>query len=350
MSQAKLFIHIGTQKTGSTTIQHALEKHSNQLKKEGIVYLGRLTELAREIRCITKTDPALVQTLRKNISQQIHDGGKAGRYVISNEKFAGNKMIGYKNTPVIAKTLFNALDPLGIDVKIIVYLRRQDDFLESTYAQRIYSGETLSFEEFFEKFDKTHFHWDKMVDSYAKYFGKANLIVKRYDEQYLPNKDSIINTFGICIGSNFLENYSQTEFKNQGFIRDTLEIERLANKSLNKKDVRLMRTLLREVGSKDLYERYSFFTMEQRKQFLEIYKHSNAKVAKEYFQNNSGSLFSPINPDKYKDGDYKGLTVEKAVYYLTNAIVYDHSQRSSQADLQKKKGNIFKKILRRTFK
>lgn len=297
-------------------------------------------------------DPALVETLHQAITGQIQEEGKAYTYVISNEKFAGNKMLGYKNAPVIAETLFNALKPLETDVKIIVFLRRQDDFLESTYAQRIYSGETLSFDEFFQKFDHTHFHWDDMLDSFAKFFGKSNLIVRLYDEQYLPQKDSLINTFGVCIGSEILKNYSQTEYKNKGFIRDTLEIERLANKSLNKKEVRLMRNLLREVGSKDSHESYSFFTLEQRKQFLEIYKESNAKVAQEYYQDKevSESLFSPIRPDKYKEGDYEGLTVEKAVFYLTNAIVLDYKQRKNHAELSNRNGTLLKKVLRKIFK
>src|SRR5690625_7783419 len=95
------------------------------------------------------------------------DESFSGNYILSNEKFAGDKMVGYKNTPVIAETVFKALEPLDVNVKIIVFLRRQDDFLESTYAQRIYSGSTLTFEEFFKNFDTSHFHWDELVDSYA---------------------------------------------------------------------------------------------------------------------------------------------------------------------------------------
>src|SRR5690625_1455339 len=93
-------------------------------------------------------DPAIIHTLRQQIKEEMGDESFSGNYILSNEKFAGDKMVGYKNTPVIAETVFKALEPLDVNVKIIVFLRRQDDFLESTYAQRIYSGSTLTFEEF----------------------------------------------------------------------------------------------------------------------------------------------------------------------------------------------------------
>src|SRR5690625_7184057 len=109
----------------------------------------------------------------------------------------------YKNTPVITETVFKALEPLDVNVKSIVFLRRQDDVLESTYAQRIYSGSTLTFEEFFKNFDTSHFHWDELLDSYADYFVSSIVIVHRCDQYFLPHKDSLINLFGDSVGSSF---------------------------------------------------------------------------------------------------------------------------------------------------
>src|SRR5690625_6647623 len=211
LSDSTFFLHIGIQKTGSTTIQKILQQNIKELEKEKIKYLGRLPVLTRKIRVIEEHDPAIIHTLRQQIKEEMGDESLSGKYILSNEKFAGDKMVGYKNQPVNAKNRFKALKPLDVNVKIIVFLRRQDDFLESTYAQRIYSGSTLTFEEFFKNFDTSHFHWDELVDSYADYFGSSNVIVHRYDQNFLPHKDSLINLFGDSVGSSFLKNYSETK-------------------------------------------------------------------------------------------------------------------------------------------
>src|SRR5690625_161154 len=347
LSDSTFFLHIGIQKTGSTTIQQILQQNIKELKKEKIKYLGRLPVLARKIRVMEEHDPAIIHTLRQQIKEEMGDESFSGNYILSNEKFAGDKMVGYKNTPVIAETVFKALEPLDVNVKIIVFLRRQDDFLESTYAPRIYSGSTLTFEEFFKNFDTSHFHWDELVDSYADYFGPSNVIVHRYDQNFLPHKDSLINLFGDSVGSSFLKNYSETKIHNSGFIRDTLEIERIANNYLDKQEKKYLRDLLRKVGSKDLYEKYSFFNISQRKEFLNNYMESNARVACKYLQDKSGTLFSPLKPGEYDISPYEGLTADKAVLHLTRAILESRSNQVAKNSDKRQNHSYLKRFIRK---
>ena len=322
MSTKKLFLHIGTQKTGTTTIQSILSRNKKKLLSEGISYLGRFAETAREIRVIESSDTELVEKLREEIEAEISftKNWNIHTYVISNEKFSGDKLISYRNAGLIAKLLKDTLKPFSFEIKIIVYLRRQDDYIESTYAQRIYSGATLSFEEFMEQFDKKDFHWDDFLHYYAEVFGKENLIVKRFDKKYLPKKESLIQSFGESIGSEFLQHYSQEIIKNPGFSRDALEISRITNQYLDKKKMRRFRDILKKYG--DSNKQCIFFNNQKRRQFLENYKESNRYVATHFLNDPSGVLFSePEYPEDDTAHVYDGLTVEYVTLFLTRVIL-----------------------------
>src|SRR5690625_5623143 len=94
--------------------------------------------------------------------------------------------------------------------------------------------------------------------------------------------------------------------------------------------------ILRKVGSKDLYEKYSFFNISQRKEFLNNYMESNVRVARKYLQDKSGTLFSPLKPGEYDITPYEGLTADQAVLHLTRALVESRSnQVAENTDMRK---------------
>lgn len=337
MNRKKLYIHIGTQKTGTTTIQSILSKNKNELQNENICYLGRLEKLAREIRVITEPDVDLENKIRSKVKDKLKECSdhEYQSYIISNEKFTGDKMIAYRNSSLIAKSLERVFEPFEFDIKIIVFIRRQDTFFESTYAQRIYSGESLTFQEFYNLFDESDFHWDELLNSYAEVFGKENILVRRFDKKYLPGRNSLINTFGEAIKSTYLQNYTDTTYKNRGYSRDALEIARLVNKNLEKKEMRQLRDILRKAGSKE--KSYSFFNNEQRKQFLSNYESSNKRVAREYFDKHDEPLFSvPDYTNGAENKQYEGLTIEALCHIMSKAILVMDKELNEKLEHQRK--------------
>ena len=300
MDYKKLYVHIGTQKTGSTAIQHTLNQYSRELRNEGIIYLGKCREIASKhnIARATKFDDDLVNKLKSHIENRIWANcfSNKNRFVISNEKFSGDKFTGYKNTGVLANFLFDATKDLDLDVHIIVFIRRQDDFFESTYAERIFRGADYSFNEFLNKFDSTAFHWDELIGAYADVFGGDKVHVERYGKHFLPHKDSLINKFGEIIQSDFLRTFDKTPIQNTGYRTDTLEFARFNNPLLTVGEVKKMGKILKKLNSKSPHEYYSFFSNEERNEFLSNYKESNARVAEKYFKKNSNPLFPQPEP------------------------------------------------------
>jgi hypothetical protein len=325
LSESTFYIHIGTHKTGSTTIQNTLSKHAEDLIREKIHYLGMLQNHARILRAITRYDQNLTSEIANEIENKISviesPDVQGHSYILSNEKFTGDKIISYKNADIIAKTLFEATKHLRLNVKIIVYIRRQSDFIESTYAQRIFSGESYSFQEFVDIVDIYSFYWDKLIDAYSHYFGSDNVIVLRYGKTFLPHKNSLINNFGKCVSSNFLEKYDETHFANSGFNRHSLELMRICNKHFSRNDRKFFREVLKEVDENKSFKKYNYLSSELREELYRHYFDSNENVNRSYF---NGAVNGALFPKPVIDNnpvENNGLDVEDVIVTLMNLIL-----------------------------
>lgn len=337
MKKKKLYIHIGTHKAGSTTIQHTLQKESGRLSEEGIYYFGRFFGLSRIMREMMEYDEELVNNFKKEVEQELaQDKSTATHtYVISNEKFSGHKLLAYKNAPTIAKTLYEVFEPYDFEIKIVVYLRRQDKYLESMYAQKIKSLDSYTFAEFLATIEDINaYHWDTFLEVFANVFGKENMIVRSFDRKYLPKNNSLIQGFGEIIGSEYFKNYPEVTIENRGYSRDVLEVARLANKHLERDQKKILREILIEVNLPP--DGYSFFSDEERKKLLANYKVSNLRVAQEYLKDTSDNLFTNFEPgQEHSENQYRGLTPEALAVIFSKALVVQNAQLSDKIELNR---------------
>ncbi|HAC16933.1 MAG TPA: hypothetical protein DCE78_13460, partial [Bacteroidetes bacterium] len=186
MTKTPFFIHIGTWKTGSSTIQFNLHTVKSELEREGIFYLSKSDKMVVDdavIRSFTELNHDYILASRKKLSAILERKralNPAMRFIASAEEFSGDPFSGFENSGEVARNVFEITKDLNLDIKIIVYLRRQDDFIESLYTQSIHLGGHKTFDEFISDFNEDAFHWDKLLNSYAGVFGKENIIVKRY--------------------------------------------------------------------------------------------------------------------------------------------------------------------------
>ncbi|NOY35810.1 MAG: hypothetical protein GXP44_02735, partial [bacterium] len=175
---AKLFLHIGTHKTGSTAIQRALDKADKSLKTEKIINISSV--FTAEYRKLANGNAVDFSGARSKL-RKLKDGySPSHKFVVSQEQFSGDLSKSYRDSPLIAEKLCELAK--DFDVHLVVYLRRQDAFLESSYAQFIHQGETWSFEEFLEKVGAFSFDWHSFLGNYAKFFTKDKMIVRSYED------------------------------------------------------------------------------------------------------------------------------------------------------------------------
>ena len=116
--------------------------------------------------------------------------------VMSHEAYAGISYIHPDSiAPFFAESLAEQLQ--GQEVEIVVYLRRQDLFMESRYVQSVKSGLTITFAEYLKLHGGNHLDWHHLVTAYAGAFGKNNVIVRVYDRQELKERDIVADFLDI---------------------------------------------------------------------------------------------------------------------------------------------------------
>lgn len=273
----KVFIHIGTHKTGTTTIQHTLSANQYILEGENIIYipLPKSLKLIRESKDLEKdTENAITEEIAHIIkSYESHK-----KFILSWEGFCGYYKDGYESSKFIAKSLSKIFK--DYDTYIIIYLRSQDSFIESIYTQEIHVGEMIDFKEFCSIISiYDDFNWHKLINNFVFYFGKNNLIVKSFCHDRLTKCGGLIRDFGDIIGSETLKRLKTIERKNIGYNKGAFEFARIVNPALNNEDKKSLRRILQSISTQ---KTYSYFSNEDRQKILNAYSDSNNKVYIEF--------------------------------------------------------------------
>lgn len=144
-------------------------------------------------------------------------------FVCSSRKYLGEAL------PARLKLLL----PDAYNVKIILYLRRQDNFITSIYAQyvKLHAHDnfyTKTIQEFIKE-NSTYMDYYEILNNWSQIFGKDNIIVRVYEKSQLKDGD-IVTDFSSILGLPQMDNYkSPPDNVNPAIGRDELEFKRLIN-------------------------------------------------------------------------------------------------------------------------
>ncbi|WP_226661991.1 hypothetical protein [Microbulbifer aggregans] len=199
----KIYVHIGSDKTGTTAIQAALKNNRKHLKEHGMVYPSLEKEphqeaLAREL--LTGKKGAAWEKLEAILNQS------PDHLILSSEMFC--------SISESAVQLFK--EWLGDhDVTIVAYLRSADQYLESGVMQRLKASK--SDQDFFRLYRKIK--WipalfnpmvyisglkPRFVFRWARAFGEKNIRVRPYSEAQWKD-GNLISDFMATIGLNSIQ-------------------------------------------------------------------------------------------------------------------------------------------------
>jgi len=289
---APMYIHIGTHKTGTTTIQSALlDESANAGLQEGWKYLTT-PRAARDLMHVQTYDENIVRQFSKELVKKVSRIGKSTKLIISNEGLSGQPTDGYLNSSVVAAMLREITK--DFDVTVIIYLRRQDDMAESMYIQKIHEGASFSFEEFISNLKPgLSYNYSRILKDWTNCFGAENLIVKSY---HLADQRGLLMDFGEVIGSAGVL-HAQPTRRNPSYSNDAVQIARIANTSLDKSSRKRLRHALQKTMAKPQSESHSLFTATDRKEFLDAYNESNQNVASQYFRDEPHAIFPDSKPE-----------------------------------------------------
>ena len=152
-----IYIHIGPHKTGTTTIQHALLKNEVTLFENGILSpkTGRSFpisaanhNLAWEL--IGKSDKRFDPKIGtwEDLVHEMKLKDEYKKVILSSESFSS-----------LAKNQIDKIRKIleGYQVFIIIYLRRQDEVLQSTWVQHIRRGRNPVIDSFDDWLQKNNY-------------------------------------------------------------------------------------------------------------------------------------------------------------------------------------------------
>ncbi len=190
----EVFLHIGTNKTGTTSIQNQLYNHRSELLKHGICYP---LETKAHHHVFRNNKTGSLQLKMDNWSELMKEieSDELMKVIISSEGFA--KSYGNIELDGLHQIKNELRD---FDVTIVLFLRSQHSFLESYYSQLLKHGIRFSFNLLQEIIENTNLDYCKMVSAWASVFGKEKLRVLCFDS--IDSKD-LVKTFYDIVGIPF---------------------------------------------------------------------------------------------------------------------------------------------------
>lgn len=235
-SKPRLVLHIGMHKTGSTSLQRFFVRNRWLLRVLGIDYPDARGPDGRHLP--KHNDLFLAISHEKDKQGAPHPilGGSAARIRALEDKLQPGKItvISAEGLSGQNKAFAKAFAPLAkvADVRVVCYLRRQDDWINSFYKQMVLSREvreTHTFEEFLNMpRTRRHLDYSTMLRWWADAFGTENIRVLIY-----PPRQSILAEFLSAAGLPSMLRHLPYSNCIQNTARPAAYIERVRQANIN---------------------------------------------------------------------------------------------------------------------
>lgn len=218
-----LYLHVGTHKTGTTSLQTFLTLNAAALASQGI-YIPRAGRPVRHFGSTYVGHHNVAWELANYVQYQAPDGGlvqladeitkaQASSIVISSEDF---EFLHTK--PDLLARLSQTFSELGYTTNVIIYLRPQPDYLQAIYSEHSKAGHLIKPESYLDGTLRNgnyvpvgavdvytginQFEYGPLVGAFAAAFGSDRIIVRPYLSGRNPN--ALLDEFLGLIGAGAL--------------------------------------------------------------------------------------------------------------------------------------------------
>ena len=299
----KIYLHIGIHKTGSTTLQHFLDVNREVFNKKGFFYPDSKTDFAGHHNLfwefIEKNRFYENGITWADLFDQI-DNLESNAMILSSENFC-------RLTPDRISWIREKFS--NFDVKVIIYLRRQDKLIHSNYAHEVKVGkEVPEFETYLkERVDTQEFNFMSILSPWKEVFGEDNIVVRPFEVKQLFKEDLIEDFLNIIGCSSDSEDFEKIKSVNRAPNTKIFEIIKglsniLDHSKLSDDEVRRFYALpvLRNASLTCKGDKLNLLNSELSELALSKFDDSNNQIAKEYL--NKEKLFlEPIQDKEVSD-------------------------------------------------
>ena len=234
-------VHIGTFKTGSTSIQAFLDTNAERLLNQGVyipkslgspnhhglaIYSLSHRETTGLIRLYGLQDRQLREARRAEIAEALNSELETLAPAIETVVFSNEHLSGL-NTTLEMEQLKSLLSAHFDKIEIVVYLRRQDQRIISDYTQKVRDGfsKPLDLQNYkpSEGLDLTAF-----LDKWASVFGADAIKPRIFSRTEFINGD-LIDDFAATAGIAIDESFAKPEVENVGLTHEAIHFLRAFN-------------------------------------------------------------------------------------------------------------------------
>ena len=295
---SRLVVHAGANKTGSSAIQSFLAHNHKALREEGFVVPDATCGLTSQITGYQvfylqelMSAPDGPARLERDVAAVAEAAGSAHTLILSGENLAANPA---------APTLFATLAKT-YETRLVLYVRRQDDYLLSSW-QQWYSKDSDDFWAWIVGALGKTGNWATYLRRWGEVLPNDRITVRVFEPEKLAGGDAV-RDFAGCIGVErpFERFFRPKDRVNPSFTEAVLDL--VAGNDFifdNVHDNRFYAFVQELTGEAFFKERgESPITDAQRRAIIDHYGPSNAWVRKTFFPDMTGQLFAPL-----KEGDY----------------------------------------------
>ena len=343
--QKKIYLHIGTQKTGTSTIQSFLNHNHEKLEKlnytafvpETDTYPDNSLQLRNIIELIIKTAREGGSHWDKHQRQSLLNSIKPVKEATTDNIILSDELFWNTLRTSNQRTLFFGFTDMlqeFSELSVIVYLRRQDWFLMSLYQQRLRGGNMngMRCHEWIApiiRSSRTISNYELYIKHLLSHFNKSNIIVRPFETTQF-DEQSLLSDFLNSVGlkkSGELE--TPVTRRNPGLSPILAEIIRCLSVYHRTRDTII--PFLENRKNTQLFNQkwqHDFLSPQERIKILNRYQSGNQWIAREFLGRGDGKLFQEPLPDIHMPWKPYKLEPEEVRTFFSNADFLEENQRA----------------------
>ena len=307
MAKPNLLLHIGAEKTGTSSIQSFLLVNRKALSEVGVYYLhspGRADCRSLPVLCIGQNTPddflrmegiktpaarsKFVEETQQWLRQQLTGAGEKCHTIVISSEHLSSRLSSVEAVQRVKELL----QPHVTEIRIVCYFRNQAESLPSSYSTYVLSGGTESLARFRKRFLKGASNdLNAMISRWERVFGKDNIEARIYSRRRFSGEDLLREFSGFLHGVPQEKLHFGVPLRNRSLSRRGMRLARAINIVVPRFDAEdneseINRRLVRSVARLCQGEPLRLNT-HQREEVLQHFRESNSKLKARYFPDES---------------------------------------------------------------
>ena len=330
-------LHIGSGKAGSSSLQFFLRDNRERLAKLGYLYPrtpgearhGRLgffikseEELEDAPAWARQRQPDLTvfrEDFRRQLLSEIQTSGLS-RVVISDEAL-------FNASDPALQRLRSFTDPIAERLRVIVYLRRQDDHLVSRYQQIVKTGSVVRLREWAERDRSSLYDYYTCLRRHQSRLAPSEFVVRRFEPESFVDGSLFQDFLDAARIDTRVDELEQGSNRNESLDAESVEFLRLLNLYWTEKEAAVVgridnRKFVRRLSSAATGPVLTLPTL-FLDEFMTRWEEPNRRVAREFLGDESGELFHRPRKTRHTTTE-QHLAPDRLEHFLTLLDLPEH--------------------------